>query len=60
MPLYDAVGINCKNGGTTENKQQVSSIWANPLFPELCSVVKKNLEHVFIMLMESVYRTVSF
>ena len=27
MPLYDTVGINCKNGATTE-KAQMSSIWA--------------------------------
>ena len=28
MPLHDAVEINCKNGATTENLAQVSSIWA--------------------------------
>ena len=28
MPLYDAVGINCETGATTENQAQVSSVWA--------------------------------
>ena len=28
MPLHDVVGINCKNGATTEINGQVSSIWA--------------------------------
>ena len=29
MPLHDAVGINCKEGATTEyTKAQMSSIWA--------------------------------
>ena len=28
IPLHDAVGINCKNGATTENLGSVSSIWA--------------------------------
>ena len=28
MPLHDAVGINCTKGATTENKAQVSCIWA--------------------------------
>ena len=28
MPIHDAVGINCKNGATTENQGAWSSIWA--------------------------------
>ena len=28
MPLHDAVGINSKNGATTENKGADASIWA--------------------------------
>ena len=28
MPLHDAVGINCKNGATTENQGAGVSIWA--------------------------------
>ena len=28
MPLHDVVGINCEKGATTENKAQLSSIWA--------------------------------
>ena len=27
MPLHDAVRINCKKGGTTENQGSWSSIW---------------------------------
>ena len=30
IPLYDAFGINCTNGATTENQgAYMSSIWAN-------------------------------
>ena len=28
MPLHDAVGINYKNGATTENEGELSIIWA--------------------------------
>ena len=28
MPLHDAVGINCKNGTTTENQGSGASIWS--------------------------------
>ena len=28
MPLHDAVGINCKNGATTENQGQMSCMCA--------------------------------
>ena len=28
MPLYDAVGINCKKGALLKIKTQMSSIWA--------------------------------
>ena len=28
MPLYDAVGINCKKSATTKNQGSMSNIWA--------------------------------
>ena len=27
MPLHDTVGVNCKNGATTENQGAGASIW---------------------------------
>ena len=39
MPLHDAFRINCKNGATTENQEQVSSIWAKgPMFDDCVCV----------------------
>ena len=43
MPLHDAVGINCRNGATTENQGSVSSILAKGcvlMFVHVCYLTR--------------------
>ena len=37
MPFHDGVGINCKNGATTEVKAQDPSIWAKGCMVSDCA-----------------------
>ena len=39
MPLYDAIGVNCEKGATTDIKAQVPSMWAQGCMLDNCAWV---------------------